>query len=183
LLINNAGVSAPPFVKDARGFEMQFATNYLGHFQLTIGLWDALKASGDARVVTLSSIGHITGGIEFNDIQFYIRPYDKFIAYGQSKSACSLFAVIVRGKDGEVIVPTGFKTAAQGAVTSIWCATSPQLQGVGGVYCEDCDIAKQVPADHSELNGVRPWATDPAAAERLWAATEDLLHLPHGAVA
>jgi NAD(P)-dependent dehydrogenase (short-subunit alcohol dehydrogenase family) len=221
ILVNNAGVSGPPDIRDSRGFDTQFATNYLGHFQLTLGLWGALKASGHARVVALSSIGHMTGGIDFDDVHFDRRPYDKLVSYGQSKNACALFAVqldklgakygirafavhpggiwtdlgrymtdeeiapwgIVRGDDGKLIIPPGFKTAEQGAATSVWCATSPQLEGMGGVYCEDCDIAKPVPADHAELNGVRPWAIDPAAAERLWDVSEDLLHLPHSAAA
>jgi hypothetical protein len=61
-----------------------------------------------------------------------------------------------------------FKTTEQGAATSVWCATSPQLDGMGGVYCEDCDIAEAVPADFPEQRGVRPWAIDPSLAERLW---------------
>jgi NAD(P)-dependent dehydrogenase (short-subunit alcohol dehydrogenase family) len=221
ILINNAGVSGPPDIKDSRGFDTQFATNYLGHFQLTVGLWDALKKSGHARAVALSSVGHMAAGVDFDDIQFVRRPYDKMISYGQSKSACALFAVqldrlgakygirafavhpggvttelgrymtkeelaawgMVRGDDGKLIFPPGFKTAGQGAATSIWCATSPQLEGMGGLYCEDCDIAEPVSADYKGLNGVRPWAINPVAAERLWAVSEDLLHLPRGAAA
>jgi hypothetical protein len=65
-----------------------------------------------------------------------------------------------------------FKTAAQGAATSLWCATSTQLDDRGGVYCEDVDIAEAVPADFREWRGVRPWATDAELAERLWTKTE-----------
>lgn len=93
LLILNAGVGFPPSMKDARGFDTHFATNYLGHFQLTIGLWEALKRSGNARVIALSSIGHMTGPIDFDDLHFTKRPYDKGVSYGESKTALSLFAV------------------------------------------------------------------------------------------
>ena len=93
LLINNAGVMAIPLARDARGYEMQFATNHLGHFQLTKRLWNALKATGDARVVTLTSAGHRFAGVDLDDPNFERRPYDKWKAYGQSKSANSLFSV------------------------------------------------------------------------------------------
>jgi hypothetical protein len=67
------------------------------------------------------------------------------------------------------------KTPEQGAATSVWCATSPQLEGLGGVYCTDCEIARALPSDDStELHGVRPRATDPVAAERLWRLSERL---------
>ena len=67
-----------------------------------------------------------------------------------------------------------FKSPAQGAATSVWCATSPQLAGKGGVYCEDCDIAMLVPADSPAWTGVRPHAVDAATAGRLWALSETL---------
>jgi NAD(P)-dependent dehydrogenase (short-subunit alcohol dehydrogenase family) len=67
-----------------------------------------------------------------------------------------------------------FKTAEQGAATSVWCATNSQLDGKGGVYCEDCDIAEAVAADAQVWNGVRPWAIDPAIADRLWAFSETM---------
>jgi hypothetical protein len=66
------------------------------------------------------------------------------------------------------------KTLEQGAATTVWCATSPLLDGLGGVYCEDCNIARAVPADSTDLLGVRPWATDPALAERLWETSVEL---------
>jgi NAD(P)-dependent dehydrogenase (short-subunit alcohol dehydrogenase family) len=93
LLINNAGISGTPLTRDDRGYEIQFATNHLGHFQLTVRLWDALKKSRSAHVVALSSIGHNVAGVDFSDPNFIDRLYDKWIAYGQSKSATSLFAV------------------------------------------------------------------------------------------
>jgi NAD(P)-dependent dehydrogenase (short-subunit alcohol dehydrogenase family) len=67
LLINNAGIMATPLMRDDRGYEMQFATNHLGHFQLTARLWEALKKSGNARVVALSSFGHSRAGVDLSD--------------------------------------------------------------------------------------------------------------------
>jgi hypothetical protein len=67
-----------------------------------------------------------------------------------------------------------FKNIEQGAATTIWCAVSPQLNGKGGVYCENCDIAPIFPADSRLPAGVRPWAVDKAAAEALWALSEKL---------
>jgi hypothetical protein len=64
------------------------------------------------------------------------------------------------------------KTTEQGAATSVWCATSKQLEGQGGVYCEDVDIAEAVPGDSPAPGGVRPWATDRDLAERLWTLSE-----------
>ncbi|HKB90935.1 MAG TPA: oxidoreductase [Opitutaceae bacterium] len=219
LLINNAGIMAAPLTRDDRGYEMQFSTNHLGHFQLTARLWDALKKSGDARVVTLSSRGHMFSEVNFDDPNFNQRPYDKMAAYGQSKSANSLFAVELdkRGQEhgirsfavhpggiltdlvrhmteeelraagiyrenGVLKVPERFKTIEQGSATTIWCAVSPQLSGKGGVYCEDCDIAQLVPADHKPLNGVRPWAVDKRAAEALWSLSEKLTSISAGSI-
>jgi NAD(P)-dependent dehydrogenase (short-subunit alcohol dehydrogenase family) len=226
LLINNAGVMATPLTRDERGYELQFSTNHLGHFQLTARLWPALKKSGNARVVALSSRGHARGGVDLRDPNFNKRPYDKWAAYGQSKSANSLFAVELdkRGqKDGVrafsvhpggiltdllkymtdeelsaygiyrengvakvpdvTKVPERFKTIEEGAATTIWCAVSPQLNGKGGVYCEDCDIAAMVPTDSKLLSGVRPWAVDKAAAEDLWILSEKLTSVPAGSIA
>jgi NAD(P)-dependent dehydrogenase (short-subunit alcohol dehydrogenase family) len=217
LLINNAGIMATPLMRDDRGYELQFATNHLGHFQLTARLWEALKKSGDARVVALSSRGHARGHVDFDDPNFDQRPYDKWVAYGQSKTANSLFAVELdkRGREhgirafavhpggiltdlskymtdedlrpyglyrvnGVITIPDQaklpfrFKTIEEGAATTIWAAVSPQLNGKGGVYCEDCDIAELVPADSQLHGGVRPWAVDKAAAEALWTLSEKL---------
>ena len=214
ILINNAGIMAPPLVRDARGYESQFSANHLGHFQLTCRLWPALVAAKGARVVALSSYAHRRAGVDFHDANFERRKYDPWIAYGQSKTANALFAVALDSigqhqavrafsvhpggivtdlirhmsqaeiEASEVIDRTGKpiidpennkKTPQQGAATSVWCATSPQLYGMGGAYCEDCDIARALPSDDSkELHGVRPRATDPVAAGRLWQLSEEL---------
>jgi NAD(P)-dependent dehydrogenase (short-subunit alcohol dehydrogenase family) len=103
-LINNAGIMATPLMRDSRGYEMQFATNYLGHFQLTARLWKALKNAENSRVVNLSSFGHRFGGVDLDDPNFTTRPYDKWAAYGQSKTANSLFSVELdsRGKEHSI---------------------------------------------------------------------------------
>ncbi|CCW18328.1 Oxidoreductase, short-chain dehydrogenase/reductase [Sphingobium indicum BiD32] len=94
ILMNNAGIMALPRLKnDERQFELQFSTNHLGHFHLTSLLWEALKRANGARVVTLSSYGHRYSPVIFDDPNFEARPYDKWKAYGQSKTANALFAV------------------------------------------------------------------------------------------
>ncbi len=87
------GIMAPPLVRDSRGYESQFATNHLGHFQLTARLWPALRQAKGARVVALSSRGHKRSPVDFGDWNFERRAYDPWVAYGQSKSANALFAV------------------------------------------------------------------------------------------
>jgi NAD(P)-dependent dehydrogenase (short-subunit alcohol dehydrogenase family) len=91
--VNNAGVMATPLLRDSRGFESQLATNHIGHFQLTARLWPALVRAGGARVVSLSSRGHAFSAVDFDDPHFDRRPYDKWVAYGQSKTANALFAI------------------------------------------------------------------------------------------
>ena len=93
LLINNAGIMATPFNRDSRGNESQFATNHLGHFQLTNKLWTALQKANGARIVNLSSRGHHISPVVFEDVNFESRDYDPFLAYGQSKTANVLFTV------------------------------------------------------------------------------------------
>jgi len=92
LLINNAGVMVPPYTKTEDGFELQLATNHLGHFALTGLLLDKLLATAHARVVTVSSTAHKMGKIDFDDLQRE-RSYHRWFAYGQSKLANLLFAL------------------------------------------------------------------------------------------
>jgi NAD(P)-dependent dehydrogenase (short-subunit alcohol dehydrogenase family) len=204
LLINNAGVMALPNLQlTVDGWELQFATNHLGHFALAIGLHDVLAAAGDARIVSLSSRGHLRSPVVFEDINFASRPYDPGLAYGQSKTANVLFAVeatrrwsgegitanavhpgaildtnLTRHYDPEVlesVVNSGmytFKTREQGASTSVLVATSPQLEGIGGRYFEDCNEAPVLDLEAADLgsspDGVATYALDPATAKRLW---------------
>lgn len=93
ILVNNAGIMAPPLMRTPQGWEMQFATNHLGHFAQATGLRDALAAGGGARIVVVSSVGHLNGDVVFDDISFERRPYDPWAAYAQSKTANVLFMV------------------------------------------------------------------------------------------
>ena len=201
-LFNNAGLFRPPqLLKDKRGYELQFGVNHLGHFQLTGRLWPALKNAGGARVIALTSVGHRRMGLQLDDPNFEKQPYDKMKAYGQSKTANALFAVGLdsRGQSHGVrafaVHPgaiqtdifrymtdeeqqawaqqvSDFKTPQQGAATSVWCALSRQLDGMGGVYCEDCNIAELLPDDSPAPRGVRSWAIDPGKATLLWQFSE-----------
>jgi len=94
ILVNNAGVMAlPQLTRTPAGYEMQFATNHLGHFALTTGLHHWLAAADSARVVSVASIGHLFSPVVFDDLHYRFRPYDQWTSYGQSKSANVLFAV------------------------------------------------------------------------------------------
>ena len=94
ILINNAGVMAlPELTRTPAGYEMQFATNHLGHFALATGLHQWLAAANGVRVVSVASIGHLFSPVVFDDLHYRFRPYDQWTSYGQSKSANVLFAV------------------------------------------------------------------------------------------
>jgi NAD(P)-dependent dehydrogenase (short-subunit alcohol dehydrogenase family) len=210
LLINNAGIMATPETRVGPGWECQLATNHLGHSTLTNLLWPRLAATGAARVVALSSRGHKRSDIRYDDIMFE-HGYDRWAAYGQSKTANSLFAVQLDAlgqgagvrtfatHPGPIMTPLQrhlspdflreqgwvddegnpaerFKTPEQGAATATWAATSRQLDGMGGVYCEDCDIAEvTVPGSPTaEESGVNACAVDPENAARLWAVSAEL---------
>lgn len=206
IVINSAGIMACPEQHIGNGWESQFAVNHLGHFALINHLWPALE--GGARVVSVSSAGHHRSGIRWDDIHFN-SGYDKWLAYGQSKTANALFAVHLDtlGKEvgirafslhpGKIFTPLSrfltsdemvnngwidnegnptdptFKTPEQGAATQVWAATSPLLNDLGGVYCEDCQVA---PIAHDmTLEGVRPYAIDPEQALRLWELSKKLV--------
>ena len=206
ILINNAGVMICPLGRNAQGWETQFATNHLGHFLLTNLLVPALRAGAPARVVNLSSGGHRVGGIDFDDPNFERREYDKWIAYGQSKTANVLFSVELNRRLREAGVtanavhpgvimtelarhmkeedmanlstrsPSGgfkFKPVEAGAATSVWAATSSDLEGRGGLYLEDCQIG--VPAQEDSEGGYADYAVDPQAAAKLWSLSESLI--------
>ena len=214
ILINNAGIMACAETRTDKGWELQFAANHLGHFVLTTGLVPALQKSAAARVVTLSSAGHKLSGVRWSDIHV-AEAYDKWAAYGQSKTAACLFAVefdarmksegirsfsvhpggiltpLQRhlgldemiglgwvGEDGELTEMSArvFKTPSQGASTTLWAATSAQLDGYGGLYCEDCDVAAMhEDGPNGRYRGVMSWAVDTDEASKLWLVTEALL--------
>lgn len=222
VLLNNAGIMGGELVRDVRGYEAQFATNHLGHFQLTLRLLPALQAANGARVVNVSSGGHMLTDIRWDDPHF-TTGYDGMLGYGQSKTANILFAVEldrrwrgdgIRGyalhpgvaygtqlgpsitedelramgvidNDGNAIIDPDreFKTIQQAASTSVFAASSPLLDDIGGVYLKDNDVA---PLDHSsqpfdwgvepiEMKGVAPHAVNPESARRLWELSERLI--------
>jgi len=207
ILINNAGIMAPPLTRTAEGWESQFATNHLGHFLLTNLLSDAIKAAGKARVVNLSSAGHWYSTVDLDDPNFQNRDYDAFQAYGQSKTANIWFAMELarrwadRGVTSFAVHPGGiqtelgrnlepelakrfeqlieehpdiWKTVPQGAATSCWAATSPELNGKTGLYLEDCHISE--PGGEDMLDGgYVPHAYDADGAKQLWTLSNDLL--------
>lgn len=199
ILVNNAGVMALPEQYTSEGWEMQFATNHLGHFALTLGLHHALAAAGAARIVSVSSSGHMLSPVVFDDIHFAFRRYDPWLAYGQSKTANVLFAVgatsrwfkdgitanalmpgaivtnLQRHVGGIQTPPERQKTPEQGAATSVLLATSPLLKGIGGRYFVDCNEAAIVPRRTEDYSGVAPYALNSDNADRLWEESFRLL--------
>jgi NAD(P)-dependent dehydrogenase (short-subunit alcohol dehydrogenase family) len=200
ILVNNAGIMAlPELERTSEGWEMQFATNFMGHFALTVGLHGALAAANGARIVSVSSSGHLLSPVVFDDLHFDFRPYDPLVAYGHSKTADALLAVeATRRWSGEGIyanalnpgaIATGLqkhtgglktpndrqKTVPQGAATSVLLAASPLLDKVGGRYFEDCNEAAVVTRRPADYAGVAWYALDPANAERLWETALGLL--------
>src|SRR5260370_14019172 len=116
VLINNAGIMATPLGYTPDGFEQQFATNFLGHFLFAQLLLPALRRAVPARVISLTSGTHRLSDIHFDDIQYYHRPYDKWEAYAQSKTADALLAVALTLHFGEhsitanAVNPAGVRT-------------------------------------------------------------------------
>ncbi|TDW44563.1 NAD(P)-dependent dehydrogenase (short-subunit alcohol dehydrogenase family) [Flavobacterium sp. 270] len=221
LLINNAGIMWVPLRRNILGHESQLATNYLGQFQLTARLWPSLKKSGGARVINVSSYGHQMAPFNFDDPNFIYREYETLQGYGQSKTACNLFALELdnRAKDfnvrayslhpGSVLgtdlgreepielfkqigthdadgnikpeVAAKLKNLSQGTATTIWCATNPLLNNIGGVYCEDADVAvldlgniEHRFDEPATIYGVQPYSLDEVNAKRLWDLSEEM---------
>ena len=198
LLINNAGVMAPPLSRTKQGFELQLGTNHLGHFVLTNALLPTLAAG--SRIVNVSSRGHLRSPIRWDDPHFRDEStYDKWTAYGQSKTANILFIVELEKRlagqgihsyalhPGSILTELGrhlsdedlvtlagrlpaggmvFKEVDAGAATTVYAATSKELEGIGGVYLEDCHVAEVTPGDGS--GGFAPYAMDSDEAARLW---------------
>ena len=204
-LINNAGVMAAPLSYTSDGFELQLGTNHLGHFLWTTRLMPAVLAGAPSRIVNLSSRGHFRGSVDFDDPHYRSRPYDKWAAYGQSKTANIWFTVELdrrfRGKGVRAyavhpgvimtelsrhLVPDDLHTLASrmpagalnpksveaGAATTVWAATAPELAAVGGVYCEDCEVAGPAVGE-TPTKGYAAHAMDAEAARRLWTWSEE----------
>lgn len=193
LLINNAGVMASPLMRTAQGYELQLGTNHLGHFVWTNALLDRL--SGGSRIVNLSSRGHLMSAMRWDDPNYTDESaYDKWQAYGQSKTANVLFTVEAERRWGPqgvhsfAVHPGAVMTelarhltrddivarlaghqvvdVSEGAATTVWAAISPELDGRGGLYLEGCHVAG--PADDAATGGYARYAVDPDQAARLW---------------
>ena len=200
MLVNNAGVMAIPELETtAQGWELQFATNFLGHFALVNCLHGALAKAGGARVVALSSSAHLLGPVVFDDLHFGFRAYEPFAAYAQAKTACVLMAVEAtrrwqhEGIFANALHPGAIathlqkhtgglktpverrKTPEQGAATSTLLAASPLLAGLGGRYFEDCNEAAVVESRTADFTGVAPYALDADNARRLWDVACELI--------
>jgi len=183
LLFNNAGIMAAPEGRTAEGFEMQLGTNHLGHFLLTALLSGVIAADG--RIVNTSSLAHVMTGMQWDDPQFRHRPYEKWRAYGQSKTANVLFTrgLADRGFTAYAVHPGSVgteltrhldaeerafvsersvspKTVEEGVATLVWAAIADDI--ASGAYLADCSVAEAA-----------PHATDPAEVDRLWSWSEE----------
>ncbi|MDG2273697.1 MAG: SDR family NAD(P)-dependent oxidoreductase, partial [Halioglobus sp.] len=203
VLINNAGIMACPLERTLQGFESQMGVNHIAHFVFTNRLLEALKSATGARIVVLTSGAHKIASVDLDDMNWEIREYDKWEAYGASKTANALFATELNRRfssegitvncvhpgvimtdlsrsltedDFTSVATEGmkFKTVECGAATSVWAAVSPQLEGQGGYYLEDCHVGVELPASHM-LAGYCDYALDNALAKKLWQKTEKLL--------
>ena len=203
LLINNAGVMALPRRQTtADGFEMQFGTNHLGHFALTALLMPLLRRASGSKVVSVSSLAHRSGFMDFNDLQGE-RLYSPWKAYGQSKLACLMFALELQRRSDA----GGWKLISNAAHPG-FARTNLFASGPGGLLSLASDFAAPFFA-HSAADGARPilfaatspnaepgayygpggfgelrgtparalimqQARDPAAAAKLWKVSETL---------
>ncbi len=203
VIIANAGVMAGSKSSTAEGFELQFGTNFLGHFVLINRLAGLLNAGG--RLVNVSSAGHRRADVDLQDPNFERTPYQELVAYGRSKTATILFAVefdrrhklknitataihpgaiqtetvqrliegLGAGKDAAV-ASFDWKTVPQGAATSVWAGFVAPATEVAAKYSEDCRVAEVVD-DPASRTGVRSYALDPEHAKALWAKGEEMV--------
>jgi NAD(P)-dependent dehydrogenase (short-subunit alcohol dehydrogenase family) len=202
LLINNAGVMATPFVRTVDGFELQFATNHLGHFLLTNLLTPLLLAGAPSRVVNLSSGGHRGSDIIWDDPNYERRDYDKFESYGQSKTANILFSVELdrrlsnRGVHSYAVHPgmiatelgrhmtrDDFRAISERAKRSP-SGGLPQRKSIESgaatsVWAATADELRELGGVYCEDCAVSdqhaPWALDAESARRLWELSETLV--------
>lgn len=205
LLINNAGVMFTPEGRTAQGFETQLGTNHLGHFVLTNHLMPALRAGAPARVVNLSSAGHHSGQIRWDDLHFETEPYDKFEAYGQSKTANILFSVELDRRTsgsgvranavhpGMIMTDLARHMTADDMAELQRRAAARAASGTGPGLPEFKSVQQgaatsvwaAVSPETADLGGAycadaeiaeaADYATDPEYARRLWALSEELV--------
>ena len=198
VLVDNAGVMAAPETRTTEGWELQFATNHFGHFALTTGLRPALAAAGESRVVSVTSSAHLRSPVVFSDIHFRERPYDPWLAYGQSKTANVLFAVEATklwADDGitvNAVMPGGIRTNLQRHLSEEELQTAvrnagadvrwktPEQGAATSVLVATAPLLDGIggryfedgneaePNQPGTRRGVAAYALDPEAAERLW---------------
>ncbi len=166
VLMNNAGVMACPFGHTADGFEMQFGTNHLGHFELTRLLEPAVVAGNEPRIVNLSSAAHGISDVDLDDPGFERTAYDAWISYGRSKSANALHALALAdrwGADGVL----AFSVHPGGIMTNLGRHLDDDLMQ------QMLDRAKQRSAASGESGGMKFKSIPQGAATQVWAATSD----------
>ena len=205
LLVNNAGVMASPRTYTVDGWELQFGTNHMGHFILTNGLRSALAAGDGARVVSVSSSGHLRATVDFDDLQFRSREYNPWTAYGQSKTANIWLAneITRRWADDRIIanslMPGAIRTNLQRYVSDqelerLRAASGPDIgwksveQGAStSVLLAVSPLLEGIGGRYFEncneaepnvsghRTGYAPWAHDAEGAARLWDTSLQLL--------
>jgi len=208
LLINNAGVMARPLARTVEGWELQFATNHIGHFLLTNLLISALKKSAadgrKPRIVNLSSAAHRFGTVDFDDIHYENREYDKWNAYGQSKTANVLFSVELTkrladaGITANALHPGGIQTdlgrhltpediealmarvpvnepAEEPAPMQMKTIPAGAATTCWGATAAELEGKGGLYLDDCQVGDPEAYAVDEAAAAQLWAVTEEIL--------
>jgi NAD(P)-dependent dehydrogenase (short-subunit alcohol dehydrogenase family) len=204
LLVNNAGVMACPYTLTGNGWELQFATNHLGHFALANGLHGALAAEG-ARVVSVSSRGHLFSDVHLDDLHFQHREYDRWLAYGQSKTANILFAVeatkrwagdgifsnalhpgrimtnLIRHLDPEMLAEVRATSGGADAIKTIEQGAATSILVATSPLLDGVggryfeDCNEAGPNVEGTRTGVAAYALDPRTAEALWEASTTLV--------
>jgi NAD(P)-dependent dehydrogenase (short-subunit alcohol dehydrogenase family) len=167
ILVNSAGIMGVPLTRDDRGYELHFATNYLGHFQLTGRLWPALQAAEGARVVNVSAWAHRMSPIVFDDLMFDHRDYQWWQGYGQSKTANILhgIGITARGADDGI---EGFSVHPGSIVTtdlSPW--TTPEIRRAAGLI--DANGSPVIDPEHGKKTA------EQGASTQTWLATSPRL--------
>ncbi len=207
ILVNNAGIMNVPEGRTVQGFEMQLGVNYLSHFVLTGSLLEALRSRPDPRVVMLSSLAHVAGKVNFDDLQSK-QGYKPFPAYAQSKLAMLMFALELQrrsdrhgwglvsaaahpgfattnlmnggsktmAKLGNAVAPMFSHSAAAGALATLLAATRPDLPHAS--YWGPTGLL-EIKGPPGPAN-ISKRAADPAAAARLWDASQALTDNPFG---
>lgn len=200
ILINNAGVMRCPHWTTEDGFEMQFGVNHLGHFLLTNLLLDKLKASAPSRIINLSSLAHVAGHIDFDDLNWQTRKYNTKAAYCQSKLAILLFTKELSRRlqgsgvtvnalhPGVARTELGRHTGIHGSTFSstmlgpiIWLLVkSPELAAQPSTYLAVAEELADVSGkyfDGLKQKAPAPEAEDEEVARRLWAESARLVGL------